>query len=721
MTRSTWLWLVVATTFAALAATFLFVPPAPLPRFEDAGPPATPIGGPSRVRLLAGEGIRGTLDGEGRRARFADPWGLALSRDGHLFVADGGEGNRIRRIAPDGTVVTLAGGREGFLDGPARLAAFDTPSGLALDLAGNLYVADTGNHAIRKLHPDGTVSTLAGNGRRGYRDGPGTEAQFDAPMGVAVDASGRVYVADTYNDRIRVIEPDGRVATLAGDGRTGAADGPGAVARFDTPTDLVAGVRGELWIADSGNGAIRHVDGGGRVSTVLADVPSVPIGLARSHDGVLHVAGIWPSRVLQAGRDGRWRVLQSDERPEARFSRPVGIAVDRRGGVFVSDAGAYRVHRMVQAGRASRRPRARAGGDPAAGEGAGFPEHGPASDDPLPATGGRWPLRPQRGWHEVVGTLGEVRGNYQGESRHHLHGGLDIRGDVGQPVLAIADAKVNLPLAAWGIERLGEGFALDTLQYIHMRVGRTPRGDLLDPERFQLVAGDDGTPARVRVRRGARFRAGDMLGTINRMAHVHLVVGNSGYERNAIALGFANFSDRVPPRIDAVELVDASGRSLPRVDGRVDVAPDAGDLQMVVEAWDQVDDNLPRRRLGLYALGYQWLDADGRPLAGFDAPRFNIEFNRMPPQDDAVLMAYAPGSGITVHGSAVTRFRYALTNTVRDGRIASGSWRPDDMAPGDYLLRVHARDYSGNEAQAGRDLPVRILPRPAPAASAATP
>ena len=706
MTRRTWLWVATGATLAALAATFLIEPAPPLPAFEDAGPPPTRVGGPARVRLLAGEGVRGHADGPGRQARFADPWGLVRARDGSVFVADAGDNNRIRRITADGRVSTLAGNGEGFLDGPGHIAAFHTPSGLALDLAGNLYVADTGNHAIRKVSPDGTVSTLAGNGRPGFRDGAGDQAQFDAPMGVAVDASGRVYVADTYNDRIRIIQPDGRVSTLAGDGRTGLRDGAGAQARFDTPTDLVAGTRGELWIADSANSAIRHVDGSGQVSTLFADMPSVPIGLARSHDGVLLVAGVWPSRVLQAGPGGRWHALDSDERPDARFSRPSGIAVDDSGALYVSDAGAYRVHRLVNAEKiAAMRvppPGAATAGAP------WLPELGPSPRDPLPATGGRWPLRPQRGWHEVVGTLGEVRGNYQGESRDHLHGGLDIRGDIGQPVLAIADAKVKLPLASWGMERLGEGLALDTLQYIHMRVGRTPRGELLDRERFQIVDDAHGEPARIRIRRGTRFRAGDMLGTINRMAHVHLVVGSSGYERNAIELGFVNYTDSVPPRIDSVEITDSDGRILAGEDGRVEVSADARDLQIVVEAWDQVDDNLPRRRLGLYALGYQWLTAGGRPLPGFEAPRMNIEFNRMPPQADAVRIAYAPGSGITVHGSAATRFRYALNNTVRDGRIGIGAWQPADMASGEYLLRIIARDYSGNEAVSGRDLRVRV-------------
>src|SRR5690606_36158068 len=141
-------------------------------------------------------------------------------------------------------------------------------------------------------------------------------------------------------------------------------------------------------------------------------------------------------------------------------------------------------------------------------------------------------------------------------SRDHLHSGLDIRGDVGQPVVAIADGKVGSPLAAWGFGGQGEGLGLDTLGYIHMRVGRTARGEVIDP-RFLLLRDEAGEPERIRVRRGTRFAAGDVLGTVNAMAHVHLSVGGRGYERNAIALGFTGYADAQPPRIDGIHLLDA--------------------------------------------------------------------------------------------------------------------------------------------------------------------
>ncbi|HBN53430.1 MAG TPA: hypothetical protein DD456_05170 [Stenotrophomonas sp.] len=240
-----------------------------------------------------------------------------------------------------------------------------------------------------------------------------------------------------------------------------------------------------------------------------------------------------------------------------------------------------------------------------------------------------------------------------------------------------------------------------------MKVGRDAAGRALDPARFQLVYDEAGQLERVRVRRGTRFNPGDALGSINSQAHVHLAVGPSGYERNAVRLGFANYADHVPPRIDDIALLDAQGRRLRESrDGRLAVPRDAGGLQLVVEAWDQVDDNLPRRRLGLYALGYQILDAAGRPLPGYEQPRMNIEFNRMPPQSDAAKVAYAEDSGITVHGSAVTRFRYVLTNTVRDGWLAVSALPLSELSPGNYIFRITAKDYSGNAAR--EDLRVTV-------------
>lgn len=674
--------------------------------------PATSSTWVAQLQLLAGDGMSGMRDGEA--ARFADPFGVAW-RDGVLVVADAGDNNRIRRIHADGRVDTLAGGREGFADGRGSAAAFNTPSGLAYDSSGNLYVADTGNHAIRKISPAGEVTTVAGNGTPGDRDGVGRNAQFNGPVGIAVNNAGQVFVADTYNDRIRMIGRDGHVRTIAGGDRSGDADGDAIQARFDTPTGLAFDSSGVLWIADSGHNAIRRLHPDGSVDSFAAATalqPRRPLAVLPTHDGHVYASEGSGGRILQASPRGEWRVLV-DASTTARLGRVSGLAMDPSGALYAADSTAMRVHRIVAApfGIAAAPGGMGSQWYPDAGlsvPGLARASIGLSPAHPLPATAGRWPVAPQDQWHEVVGTLGEVRGNGRGESRHHLHGGLDIAGDVGQAVLAIADAKVSSVLPTFGFGGLSEGMELDQLTYIHMRVGRTARGQPLNPARFVLQQDANGKPERVRVRRGTRFQAGDGIGTINPMAHVHLVVNAAGFTRNAIALGFTGFIDTVPPQIDAIQLLDANDQPLSRTDGQVVVERNNGPLQIVVEARDQVDGNLARRRLGLYELGYQWLHADGRPLPGYEQPRITLRFDRISSDDAATRVAYAADSGITVHGAAVTRFRYVVSNEVRDGQHRVRGCDPAGLAPGNYTLRITARDWSGNEAVFNRDLAVQV-------------
>jgi sugar lactone lactonase YvrE len=684
--------MVVVAMGAALAWTFLHTDPVPEP---PPGPTPTALAWTPQIDLLAGDGVGGLRDGAGAQARFADPYGLVVDTHGVLYVADAGDNNRIRRVYPDGRVDTLAGQGEGWRDGPALQAQFNTPSQIALDSAGNLFVADTGNHVIRRIGTDGTVSTLAGDGQPGHADGPAAQARFNGPMGVAVDGQGRVYVADTWNDRIRVIEPDGQVRTLAGGDAPGNVDGAGVGARLDTPVSLALDSHGNLLIADLYNNAIRRLAPDGTLDTRVpaGGVVDGPLALAVTHDDVLYVSDI-NGKLVQVSPHGHAVALVGVP-PQPRFSRPGAVALDADGGLYLSDAASYRVHHLRVLPT---------GATPAPAL------IGPAADAELPATGGRWPFAPQDGWHEVVGTLGEVRGNFSGESRHHLHDGFDIRGDVGETVLAIADGKISSPVPAWTVGGQAEGLSLDRLRYIHMKVGRDARDRAFDARWPQLLD-LDGKLERVRVRRGTRFTAGEPLGSINRMAHVHLSVGASGFERNAVALGFTGYADAFAPRITGVEVLDDADQPLrPGPDGRVAIPREGPGVQFVVEAWDQVDRNLPRRRLGLYQVGYQLLDAAGQPLQGYEQPRFNIVFNRMPRERSATLVAYAPDSGITVHGSAVTRFRYLVTNTVRDGLVETGRWQPGALPAGDYILRASARDYSGNEAVGSRELKLTVPP-----------
>jgi len=662
----------------------------------------------ARVSPLAGDGLEGIVDGAAPTSRFSDPFGTAIDAHGTVFVADG---SRILRIATDGPVTTFTGTRPGFADGPAATAAFDTPSALAIDRLGNLYVADTGNNAIRKVAPDGSVTTLAGGGDAGYLDGMGRAARFDGPVGVAVYRDGIVYVADTYNDRIRRIARDGTVSTVAGSGTPGNLDGVGAAAAFDTPSAIAVGKDGMLYVADTGNDAIRRIDKDGMVSTLAVPPEDEqgpngqrallrrPVALALTHDGYLYIGGAG-GRIVQRDPGGHYRALQDADRPpqtsyasdgSVRLYAPRGIAVRRDGSLVVADGQALRLFSLAPA---------RAGGQ---GGQIIQPATVTAASAIMP-----WPVGPQLEPHEVVGVMGEVRGNYGGESRDHFHAGLDIRADIGTRVLAILPATVSDPTPNWAFGELGEGMALGPLSYIHMRVGRDSGGKALDA-RFQLLPGANGKPERVRVRRGARFAVGDALGTINPMAHVHMEYHPGGAMVNPLTLPFVGLRDTVAPRIQGIALVDAGGRRLPAKRGqRLRVARTLGEVAIVADVYDQMDGNLARRRLGLYKLGYQLLGADGSPVAGFEVPRITQVYDRLPREHEAVKLVYADSSGITVYGSKATRFAYAVNNTLQGGLALPGAWKVDGLAPGDYILRIYAADYGGQVALQGRDLAITV-------------
>jgi len=657
-------------------------------------PKATQFGWPVSITTVAGDGVRGHLDGASAKARFGDPFAVAVDAEGILYVADAGDIGRIRKIDADGNVTTLPG-------------SFDTPSGLALDKSGNLFVAETGANAIRKISPDGAVTTLAGDGVAGFNDGAAKQARFNGPIGVAVDDKGNVYVADSYNDRIRVITPDGQVRTLAGQAAPGFADGQGSGAAFDTPTGIAIDRHGVLVVADSGNDAVRRIDRDGLVSTLAHSDPKDGAGLLReivglvpTWDGFVYLASYGRGRIVEMSPSGALRVLAGpgstiQGNAALPMTGPAGLAIDRSGALYVADASAFAIRKLAMR-KADTAPIPAAIAEPS------LPALTRAPLFP-------WPVRPQTGWHEVVGDMGEVRGNYTGESRDHLHAGLDISAPPGETVVASADERVRDPLPNWDVEGLSEGLRLDQMTYIHMRVGRAATGEPLDPTRFQLIRDAQGRVTRVRVKRGTRFRVGDALGTINRMAHVHLELGAPRAKINAAWLSFPGFSDHVAPRIDDVYILDAAGQRLrAEENGRIVLPRSAGLVSIVAEAWDQVDKNEPRRRLGLYKAGYQILKADGTPVPGFEQPRITIEFDRMPTSADAAKIAYAAESGDAVHSDQRTRFLYVVSNMVRDGRASVGGWNPATLSPGNYTIRIYAGDRAGNVALAGRDLPVTV-------------
>jgi DNA-binding beta-propeller fold protein YncE len=687
----------------------------------------TPVGWHAVVSTHAGDGSPGTLDtatpSSSRAARFHEPFGLAFAADGSLYVTDAGESNRIRKINRDGSVSTLAGGAEGYADGSGAAASFNTPSALALDRAGNLYVADTGNHRIRKVSPEGLVTTLAGTGEAGYADGAASESRFDAPVGVAVDADGQVYVADTYNDRIRLITRDGQVRTIAGTGEAGATDGDAlTAARFDTPCALAVSDAGELFIADTGNNRIRKLARDAQVTTIPVRAPdgstpdeiSRPAGLALTRDGFLYVSELNRGRIRQVAPDGTTRLVagigtgfhDGDGQTAARFNQPAGVALAPDGSLFVADSANYLVRRLARVEQSEASASVSTPTDESS-------QVLPRLDvEAMRAAPFPWPVDPQQAWHELVATMGEVRGTRDSDdSRHHLHSGLDVAGVDGQTVRAVFAEKISSPLPNWGFATLNEGLRVGLFSYIHLRVGRDLKDAPLAGAPFIAVFDADGKQVRVRARRGTRINVGTPLGSINRMFHVHLNLGPPGAELNPLALPFARLSDSIAPVIvpDGIRLYAAESNEplKEQRDGRV-VVPRGARLRVVVEAYDRADGNRSTRRLGLYRLGYQLLHADGTPAHGFENPRINIEFDRLPPDIDAVKIAYAPESGITVYGSAATRFLYEVTNSVRGGRALRGHLDTAALPAGDYTLRIFAADYYGNEAATGRDLRITL-------------
>jgi sugar lactone lactonase YvrE len=234
------------------------------------------------VSTLAGlAGKSGTLDGSGGNARFNFPYGVAVDSEGNVYVADSFN-EEIRKITPAGVVSTLAGnGTIGSADGKGSAASFHYPYGLAVDSAGILYVADTYNHTIRKITPDGTVSTLAGTaGKMGSTDATGAAAGFNLPMSIAIDSTGNLYVADSSNNAIRKIAPGAVVTTLAGNaGQTGSIDGTGSAARFSTPNYLTLDSAGNVYVSDTGNSTIRKITSSGVVTTVIGTPGAVGVQL----------------------------------------------------------------------------------------------------------------------------------------------------------------------------------------------------------------------------------------------------------------------------------------------------------------------------------------------------------------------------------------------------------------------------------------------------------
>jgi sugar lactone lactonase YvrE len=279
----------------------------------------TPVGEVTTLAGLAG-GV-GSVDGLASAARFNTPQGLAVDGAGNVYVADSWN-STIRKVSLEGIVTTLAGraGYDDNVDGVGSAARFSDPEGMAVDGATNVYVADWSSQTIRKVATSGAVVTIAGVAwRYGTNDGPGNVAQFANPSDVAVDSATNVYVADSSNNTIRKVSPGGVVTTLAGlGGSSGSTDGTGSAARFNDPEGVAVDSATNVYVADMGNQTIRKVTPGGVVTTL-------------------------------AGR--AWTSGSADgTNNTASFYNPSGMAVDSSGNLYVAETGNWTIRKVTPGG-----------------------------------------------------------------------------------------------------------------------------------------------------------------------------------------------------------------------------------------------------------------------------------------------------------------------------------------------------------------------------------
>lgn len=312
----------------------------------------------------------GSADGTGTNARFYSPQGLAVDASGNVYVADTSN-HTVRKIMAGGSVTTVAGapGFSGAVDAfSGSSARFNHPFGVSVDPTGVVYVADANNNTIRKIARNGLTTTIAGApGATGTTDASGYDARFSAPYGVAADSSGNVFVADYLNHTIRKVASDGTVTTLAGTpGVSGTADGAGTVAQFNGPSSLALDASGNLYVTDCNNSTIRKVTSSGTVTTVAgvpmsagsADGPAAtakfnfPTGIAVDANGVVYVADTSNRTIRKLTTDGTVTTLAGSAGASgvvdatgsnARFSWPIGAAVDAGGNVYVADANMIRM------------------------------------------------------------------------------------------------------------------------------------------------------------------------------------------------------------------------------------------------------------------------------------------------------------------------------------------------------------------------------------------
>jgi sugar lactone lactonase YvrE len=311
------------------------------------------------VSTFAGSS-EGFENGTGTAALFNRPTAVATDAAGNVYVSDSFN-SVIRKITPDGVSSTLAGsGTFGYADGPAATAQFYVPSGLAVDAAGNVFVADLGNNMIRKISPTGVVSTFAGNGSAGYSDGTGTSSTFNAPTGVALDAAGNLYVTDSGNSLIRQITPAGAVTTVVGNRLAAFANGIGTAASLNKPSGIAFDAAGNMYVTEPLNKAIRKIAKDYTVTTFTGGLDSVSLAIGKPQainidannniyiaDGNGRILKINKDKILTvlAGKTGGTGSTDGDG-STALFNSPQGVASDTQGNVYIADYNNNRIRKI---------------------------------------------------------------------------------------------------------------------------------------------------------------------------------------------------------------------------------------------------------------------------------------------------------------------------------------------------------------------------------------
>jgi len=312
------------------------------------------------VTTFAGTGVAGYMDNAASGAMFNNPEGVSVDSHGNVYVSDSFN-ELIREISTTGNVTTIAGNQSaGLVNGVASSAEFYAPSGQVFDAQGNLYVSDQGNNVIRKITPAGVVSNYAGTGQAGYRNGAvdsahltnasDSLAKFNSPQGLCIDASGNLYVADRGNNVIREIMPNGRTKTIAGNAVKGFIDATDEAAFFDNPTGVAIDSKGNVWVTDQGNSALREISSSGVVTTIFGspnqeNLLGYPSAITIDTQGNLYIADE-TGRIFEYTTGGVLYLLAGAPASAgfnnglggvALFNYPQGIAVDASGNIYVAD------------------------------------------------------------------------------------------------------------------------------------------------------------------------------------------------------------------------------------------------------------------------------------------------------------------------------------------------------------------------------------------------